>query len=73
MQSNEATAPREVVDRIYVYQDNNKKLAEILKVHENEIKAVVLAEQIFIGQKNGYVKEWDINGESTILGVAKVL
>ena len=63
----------EVVDRIYVYQDNNKKLAEILKVHENEIKAVVLAEQIFIGQKNGYVKEWDINGESTILGVAKVL
>ena len=63
----------EVVDRIYVYQDNNEKLAEILKVHENEIKAVVLAEQIFIGQKNGYVKEWDINGESTILGVAKVL
>ncbi len=63
----------EVVDRIYVYQDNNEKLAEILKVHENEIKAVVLAEQIFIGQKNGYVKEWDINGENTILGVAKVL
>ena len=51
----------------------NEKLAEILKVHENEIKAVVLAEQIFIGQKNGYVKEWDINGENTILGVAKVL
>lgn len=63
----------EVVDRITVYQDNNEKLAEILKLHADEIKAVVLAEQIVIGQMNGYTKEWDINGENTMLGVAKVL
>ena len=63
----------EVTDRILVYQKDNSKLEELIKRYEDTIKNVVLANSIIVGEANGYTKEWDINGEKTLLGVEKVL
>ena len=61
----------EVTDRILVYQDKNEKIAGILQKYGEEIRRVVLAEEILTGQINGYTKEWDINGENSLIGVEK--
>ena len=63
----------EVTDHIRVYQDGNDKLADILKSHADEIKSVVLADEIIVGRTAGMSKEWDINGENTLLGVEKTV
>ena len=63
----------EVTDHIRVYQTENEKIAEILKKHEEEIRRIVLAEEIVIGQLSGVLKEWDINGEKTMLGVERTI
>ncbi|NLZ81244.1 MAG: isoleucine--tRNA ligase [Clostridiales bacterium] len=63
----------EVIDRILVYQKGNSKLEELLKRYEDAIKNVVLANSIIVGEVKGYTKDWDINGEKTVLGVEKVL
>ncbi len=62
----------EVMDRIYVYQSGNDRLAEILNGHRAEIGGEVLADEIRIGLEGGYKKEWNINGEKTTLGVEKI-
>ena len=62
----------QVMDHINVFQDENDKIAEILKAHADEIKDEVLAENILLGQAGGYAKEWNINGEKVMLGVEKV-
>ncbi|MCI8551205.1 MAG: class I tRNA ligase family protein, partial [Lachnospiraceae bacterium] len=61
----------EVVDHICLYQDENDKIAEILKKYTDEIKNEVLAEEIYIGKIAGYEKDWNINGERVMLGVEK--
>ncbi|MGL5434950.1 MAG: isoleucine--tRNA ligase [Lachnospiraceae bacterium] len=61
----------EVTDHIHLYQDTNDKIAEILKAHADEVKQEVLADHISLGQMQGFVKEWNINGESVMLGVEK--
>lgn len=63
----------EVMDNITVYQDENDKIANIIKNNADQIKSEVLAKQIVIGELNGYVKEWVINNEKTYLGVEKYL
>lgn len=63
----------EVMDHIAVYQDENHRIAELLKAHADEIKAEVMAETIFLGRMGGYVKEWNINGENVMLGVEKTI
>ena len=63
----------EVTDHITVYQAGNDKLADIFKNHADEIKGTVLADEIVIGQMAGVAKEWDINGENTMLGVEKTV
>ena len=60
------------MDRIYVYQSGNDRLAEILNGHRVEIGGEVLADEIRIGLEGGYKKEWNINGEKTTLGVEKI-
>ena len=62
----------QVTDHINVFQDENDKIAEIFKAHDEEIKSEVLAEHILLGQTSGYAKEWNINGEKVMLGVEKV-
>ena len=61
----------EVTDHIAVYENGNEKLAELTKKFEDQIKKDVLADEIIIGQMDGYTKEWNINGETVTLGVVK--
>ena len=62
----------EVMDHIRVFQDENDKIAELLKTHGDEIKSEVMADSISLGQMGGYAKEWNINGEKVMLGVEKL-
>lgn len=62
----------QVTDHIYIYQDGNDKIAEIIKAHADEMEEEVLANQIMLGKMGGYVKEWNINGEPVMLGVEKI-
>ncbi|MEF9940251.1 MAG: isoleucine--tRNA ligase [Clostridium sp.] len=61
----------EVMNHINVFQDDNDKIATLLKDHAEEIKKEVLADYILLGQSGGYAKEWNINGEKVMLGVEK--
>ena len=61
----------EVMDRIKVYAQGNDKIAEVLGANADEIKTEVLADDIVIGSKAGYSKEWNINGEDVTLSVEK--
>ncbi|MGN0329188.1 MAG: isoleucine--tRNA ligase [Lachnospira sp.] len=61
----------EVMDRITVYVSGNDKLAEIMNKNADQIKSVVLADNIVSGKTQGYEKEWDINGEKVSLAVEK--
>jgi isoleucyl-tRNA synthetase len=63
----------EVMDHIIVYQDENDVIKEVIKKNVDLIKSEVLAEEIHIGAMSGFSKEWDLNGENTILGVEKVM
>ena len=62
----------EVMDKITVYADGNDKIQEVMKAHEDEIKSEVLADEMVLGQTDGYVKEWNINKEAVTMGVKKL-
>ena len=62
----------EVLDRIEVIYANNLKLAKIINKNENQIKEEVLADSISENAKEGYTKEWNINGENLTLTVVKI-
>jgi isoleucyl-tRNA synthetase len=59
-----------VTDRIRVFHSGNEKIAEILS--NNDISADVLAEEIVADEGGELSKEWNINGETVTLGVARV-
>ncbi|EET59594.1 isoleucine--tRNA ligase [Marvinbryantia formatexigens DSM 14469] len=61
----------EVTDRIVIYAMGNEKIEGILKAHTEEIRSEVLADDIVYGAAEGYVKEWNINGEKVTLAVEK--
>ena len=61
----------EVMDRITVYAQGNEKIADILENNADEISHDVLADEIRIGETDGYSKEWNINSEKVMLGVKK--
>ena len=63
----------EVMDHIAVYQDDNDRIAGLLKANADEIKAEVMADTIFLGRMGGYAKEWSVNGEKVMLGVEKTM
>ena len=62
----------EVMDKILVYAKDNDKIMDIMKANQDEIKCEVLAENIVLGDAEGYTKEWNINKEAVTLGVSKV-
>ena len=62
----------EVMDKIHIYAKDNDKLLELMKNHKEEIMSEVLAEDMTLGTTDGYVKEWNINKEPVVLGVAKM-
>ena len=61
----------EVMDKIRVYAKDNEKVLNIMKAHEDEIKAEVLAKELVLGETAGYEKEWNINKEQVTMGVEK--
>ena len=62
----------EVMDKIVVYADGNDKIQDVMKAHEDEIKSEVLADEMVLGETDGYVKEWNINKEAVNMGVKKL-
>ena len=62
----------EVMDKIHIYAKDNDKILELMKNHKEEIMSEVLAEDMTLGTIDGYVKEWNINKEPVVLGVAKM-
>ena len=62
----------EVMDKIHIYAKDNDKILELMKNHKEEIMSEVLAEDMTLGTTDGYVKEWNINKEPVVLGVAKI-
>ncbi len=61
----------EVMDRIHVYSNGNGKIQSLMEQHGDEIKKDVMASDILFAEAEGYVKEWNINGETVTLGVKK--
>ena len=61
----------EVTDRILIYAAGNDRIEEILKKNTEEVQAEVLADHIILESVEGYVKEWNINGETVTMGVKK--
>lgn len=61
----------EVMDKITVYAKGNGRIAALLNKNADEVKAEVLATAIELEKTEGYVKEWNINGEDVTLGVSK--
>ena len=59
----------EVVDHIAVYAAGNDKLTDIMSRNEDFLKKVVLADSITYGNTDGFVKEWNINGEDITLAI----
>lgn len=59
----------QVVDHITVYAAGNDKLVDIMIRNEDFLKKVVLADKVVYGSTEGFVKEWNINGEDITLAV----
>ena len=62
----------EVMDHITVYIDHSEKTEATVKVNEAQIKSEVMADAVVYKNAEGYVKEWNINGETVTLGVARL-
>ncbi len=61
----------EVMDTITIYSEGNDKIAELLTENADEVKREVLATDIVTDKADGFVKDWNINGEAVKLGVSK--
>ena len=61
----------EVTDRIALSASGNSRIKEIMEKNEEMIRASVLANTLNFGAAEGYVKEWNLNGETVTLGVRK--
>lgn len=54
------------------FMSQKKKLIEFFKDYREQIQSEVLAVSIEKDIAKGYKKEWNINGETVVLGVEKV-
>lgn len=61
----------EVTDHIVLSMEGNDKLRAVTEKNAESVKKDVLAEEVIFGTVDGYVKEWNINGETVTLGVKK--
>mgnify|MGYP000516615960 CR=1 FL=1 len=62
----------EVMDKIMISYQADDKVAAIFDKYGDAIKADVLGLDVVAGSVDGYEKEWNINGETVLLGVKKV-
>ena len=61
----------QVTDHIVITYAGSPRIAEIFARFKKEIAADTLADAIAQTVPAGFVKEWDVNGESVTLGVAR--
>ncbi len=61
----------EVMDKITIYYRADKKAADIFSKYKETIKSEVLGLDIVSETMDGYQKEWDVNGETVLLGVKR--
>ncbi len=61
----------EVTDHITVFVNDNENLAELITRNADTICEDVLADGIMMQEMDGFVKEWDINGEKVTFGVKR--
>lgn len=61
----------EVTDHITVYLDGSSKIMDIVQKNNETISTKVLADKIISGKLGGITKEWNVNGEEVVIGVAK--
>ena len=61
----------EVMDKIMISYQADDKVAAIFDKYGDAIKADVLGLDVVAGSVDGYQKEWNINGETVLLGVKK--
>ena len=61
----------EVMDKITVSYKADQKVKDIFAKYGEEIAKEVLAESVVADMVSGYQKEWNINGETVVLGVEK--
>ena len=61
----------EVMDRIVIGVTGNEKIADIMNKNKDSIATDVLANEI-VNTNDGFVKEWNINGEKVTFSVKKV-
>ena len=59
----------EVTDHITLYVAGNETLGELVSRNADDIGTDVLADSVVLEETDGYVKEWDINGETVTLAV----
>lgn len=62
----------EVMDHIRVSQAGNNNIKAIMERNAKEIRSEVLANELIFDHVQGYVKEWNLNGEDVTLGVEKL-
>ena len=61
----------EVSDHIRIGYTGNKKIESIFQAYSEAIRGDTLADELREGADTGYVKEWDINGETVTLSVER--
>ena len=62
----------EVMDHITVYVSGNERVGELVARNADEICHDCMADGVIMEQQDGYIKEWDINGETVTLAVKRV-
>ena len=62
----------EVADHIVLSHTGSGKIERILAAFGSDVLADVLGDALIAGTPDGYVKEWNINGETVTLGVKRV-
>ncbi len=62
----------QVTDKIVISCKGNQKIEDLIKTNQEEIKSEVLAVDVKFDAADGYVKDWNINGENVTLGVERV-
>ena len=60
-----------VTDHISIVLKGSRKVTDVAVARAEEIGADTLAETITVGEPSGFVKEWDINGETVTIGIRK--
>ncbi len=62
----------EVMDNIKLYISGNELIQKVAKDNAEEIKRIVLAKEIILGETCGNDKAWNLNGEDVTIGVVRL-